>query len=261
MIGLEPVLAMFGDLALRWSGLLAGLALLLGSVALWRAAARGEVPKPVVTTALAWGVPAGILGARAASAAAAWDYILVNPLALRSSQVSTLLLWGGLVSGGLVVALRLRDVQDARLTLAEAGTAPLAVGIALASLGAMLSGEGLGQPTGATWGVSYASPLAATPDMGTPRHPAAAYEGGAALAALGLAWFTASPGRRAWVFLAAFGTASVMLGPVRLEPPFAAGWQVSQLLAGGTTLFALGQLARGLALPARPWRAARASSP
>jgi prolipoprotein diacylglyceryltransferase len=140
-----------------------------------------------------------------------------------------------------------------------------AAGIAVGRLGAFLDGAGQGLPSVLPWATRYASPLAATPDFGVPRHPAQAYD---AAIALGLfIVLRALPARlpagtRAGAFLALYGLAGLALGALRLEPAFLFGLQLDQLLAVGAVAcgasYALLPLLKARAAEVRPGPAAAA---
>ena len=97
-------------------------------------------------------------------------------------------------------------------------------------------------PSDLPWATQYANALAATPDFGVPRHPAQLYDG---LIALGLfVVLSGAPrglpaGSRLAAFLVLYGSARLLLGGVRLDPPFLFGLQIEQILALGAILFGL----------------------
>jgi phosphatidylglycerol:prolipoprotein diacylglycerol transferase len=189
-------------------------------------------------------LPAGVLSARLVHVLGWWDYYLTHGAEVWQLNVDGLALWGGLVGGGAIAFARLRSRRDRlrRRRILDAVVPYVALGMAIAGLGAFLDGHGQGQASDLPWATLYAHPLAATPDFGVPRHPAQVYD---ALVALGLCalllrlprWLMA--GSRLAVFLVLFGAARVALGPVRLDPSFLFGWQIEQLLALAGIAFGL----------------------
>ncbi len=248
-IAIDPVIGVLGPFAIRWFGVLALLGL---GAAVWltlRRAQRAGVPRQPVLDALAWAIPAGVLGGRTVQVLAAWDYYLTRPAEVWQLQFGGLSLWGGLGGGGLVAAWALRSNPEQRARVADAAAPGLALGIAIGGVGAFLDGAGQGAPTGLPWGTRYASALASASDYDVLRHPAQAYDAIAALAIL--AALRLVPGRWAagsqfWTFLALYGAARVLLGPVRADAPFLLGRPADELVAGLVAAFALAQGVRAL---------------
>src|SRR5260370_25495168 len=101
-------------------------------------------------------------------------------------------------------------------------------------MGALLDGHGQGLPSDLPWATQYASPLAATPAFGVPRHPAQVYD--ALIAISFFARLSRAPpgwpaGSRLGAFLVLYGVARLVLASVRLDPAFLFGLQIEQILA------------------------------
>ena len=236
----SPVLLAVGPLAMRWFGVLALVGL---GLAVWlslRDLTRARLSRKAALDGLTWGLPAGLLVGRLVHVLGWWDYYLMHAAEVWRFNVDGISVWGGLLAGAAVFAARLRRDPLRRRRIFDVVAPNVALGIAVGHVGAFLEGAGQGLPSDLPWATQYASPLAATPDFGVPRHPAQLYE-----ALLGLALFLvlqALPGRlpagvRAGAFLVVYGLARVALGPLRLDPAFLFGLQMEQLLAIGGVAF------------------------
>lgn len=235
-ISISPVLLGFGPLAIRWFGLLAvvglGVAVLLGACEL----RQQHLGRALALDALAWALPAGIVGARVVHVLGYWDFYLTNSTELWRLDIDGLSLWGGLSVGGLIFAARLgRGGGVRRRRILDAVAPYVLLGIAIGRLGEFLDGHGQGLPSALPWASQYTSPLAATPDFGVPRHPAQLYDALIALllfGALALAPLRKLPaGTRAAIAVVTYSSARLALGPMRLDPAFVFGFQIEQLLA------------------------------
>jgi phosphatidylglycerol---prolipoprotein diacylglyceryl transferase len=258
IVPINPVVVAVGPLAVRWFGLLALLGL---GLAVWlslRDLKRERLSRRVALDALAWALPVGLLVGRVVYVLGWWDYYLLHASELWQLDVAGLSLWGGLLGGMAIAAARLKRDPIRRRRIFDVVAANAALGIAVGRVGAFLDGHGQGLPSDLPWATTYASPLAATPDFGVPRHPVQLYE---ALVALALFVLLRSlPGRarlpagaRAAAFLVVYGAARMALGAVRIDPAFLFGLQIEQLLAIGAVAF-------GLLFGLRPVIAARAAA-
>jgi len=238
LIAIDPVVVAVGPLAVRWFGLLALAGL---GLAVWRSVReleRAGLPRRPALDALAWALPSGLLVARLVHVLGWWDYYLTHASELWQLPIDGLSLWGGLCGGGVIAVARLRSKRDpARWRRILDVVAPnVALGIVVGRLGAFLDGHGQGIPSDLPWATQYASRLAATPDFGVSRQPAQLYD--ALVAMLVFAVVSTLPrgwpaGSRAALGCGLYGTARLLLGAVRLDPPFLFGLQVEQLLALG----------------------------
>jgi phosphatidylglycerol:prolipoprotein diacylglycerol transferase len=238
LITLDPVVLSIGPLAVRWFGLLALVGL---GLAVWRSLReleRQRLPRPVALDALAWGLPAGLLAARLVHVLGWWDYYLTHAAELPQLNLDGLSLWGGLAGGGAIAFARLRSRRDPllRRRILDIAAPNIALGIALGRLGEFLDGHGQGLASNLPWATQYANRLAATPDFGVARQPAQVYD-----ALVALALFVAlsnlpsrwPAGSRLAAFCVAYSAARLLLGAVRLDPPFVFGLQIEQIVAVG----------------------------
>jgi phosphatidylglycerol:prolipoprotein diacylglycerol transferase len=244
LIPIDPVLLSAGPLAVRWYGVLALAGL---GVAVWlslRQMRRQALGQRVALDGLAWALPIGLLGARLANVLGYWDYYLTQPAALWQLNLDGLSLWGGLAAGGLIFAARVGRGAPGRGRRILDTVAPyVLLGIAIGRIGEFIDGQAQGPPSDLPWATQYASRLASTPDFGVPRQPAQLYDGLVALMLFGFLlllprWLPA--GTRLAVALVVYGGARLALGAVRLDPTFAFGLQIEQLLACGAILVGVG---------------------
>ena len=242
ILPINPVVVAVGPLAVRWFGLLALLGL---GVAVWlslRDLERARLSRRVALDALAWALPIGLVVGRLVYVLGWWDYYLLHAAELWRLDVAGLSLWGGLLGGMAIAAARLKRDPLRRRRIFDVVAPNAAMGIAVGRLGAFLDGHGQGLPSDLPWATMYASPLAASPDFGVPRHPAQLYD---ALVALALFVVLRSlprglpAGARVAGLLMLYGAARVGLGAVRIDPAFLFGLQIEQLLAIGAAAFGL----------------------
>jgi len=242
VVALNPIVVAVGPLAVRWFGLLALVGLAL---AVWLSA-RGldgqALGRQQALDALAWGLPVGLLVGRLVHVLGWWDYYLTNSSALWQLNIDGLSLWGALVGGLLIAFARLKRNPVDRRRILDVIAPNAGLGIAIGRVGAFLDGHGQGLPSDLPWATQYASSLAATPDFGVPRHPAQLYDGLVALilfVVLSRAPRGLPAGSRLAAFLVLYGSARLLLGGVRLDPPFLFGLQIEQIVALGAILFGL----------------------
>jgi len=242
LVTINPVVLEIGPLAVRWFGLLALVGL---GLAVWlslRDLRRRGLGRQQALDALAWGLPAGLLVGRLVHVLGWWDFYLTNPGAIWQLNVDGLSLWGALLGGLLIAFARLKRDPLRRRRILDTITPKVGLGIAIGRLGAFLDGHGQGLPSDLPWATQYASPLAATPDLGVPRHPAQVYDALVALA-LFVILSRAPPGvpagGRLAAFLVLYGVARLVLASVRLDPTFLFGLQIEQILALAAVGFGL----------------------
>jgi phosphatidylglycerol---prolipoprotein diacylglyceryl transferase len=247
-----PVLVSIGPLGVRWFGVLSLVGL---AVAVWlslRDLERARLSRTAALHALAWGLPAGLLVGRLVYVLGWWDYYLMHAAEIGKLNVSGISLWGAMLGGAAVFGAQLKRDPLRRRRIFDVVVPNAALGIAVGQLGAFLEGAGQGLPSDVPWATRYASPLAAAPDIGVPRHPVQLYDALIALAVFGIS--RALPrrlpaGTRLAVFLVLFGADRVALGALRLDSAFLFGLQIEQLLAIGVVAFGAVYALRRLLMP------------
>ena len=234
LIELEPVLFRLGPFTVRWFGLLLLTALASGLWLTVRLATDLGLPTRVVLDLASWALPLGFLGARLFHVAEHAEYYLGRPAEIIDLGSGGLSIWGGLALGGITVWLLCRRRGLKTAYLADASAAGLALSEAIGRLACFTNGDGQGRPSDLPWATRYSSNDALTPDYGVPRHPAQVYQGLADLAIFGLFWLSRDArlvsGIRFWLWLGLYGASRLLVGLVRLDPPFLFGLQQGQLI-------------------------------
>lgn len=179
-----PILIFIGPVGIRTAAIVALGAVVVGA----RLAARRLRPRGL-PEALAWDfvtpvLVAGVVGARL------WYALVFDPGWYLRRPLELLAVWkGGFAEeGGFVGALAAaawwcRRRRVSFWAFADALAPGVALGQALARVGALLGGSGYGTPALLPWAVTFSDPNSGAP-LGIPLHPTQAYE---ALAGLLLA--------------------------------------------------------------------------
>jgi prolipoprotein diacylglyceryltransferase len=212
---------------------------------LWLSVRRARLaglPTRLLLDAAAWAIPFGLLAARFVSVVGNWDATLQQPSAIWQPGLYGLSLWGALAGGGVIGASVLRRGKHAA-RLADATAPGIVLGIVVGRVGSFVDGQGQGRPTSLPWGMQYANPLSAVPDLGVPRHPAQLYDALAALAILALLVLIerrAHPaGLLFWTFLTLYALVRIGLQAVRTDASFLFGVPLDELLAVAALLAAV----------------------
>lgn len=268
-------------------GILAGIGIAVGAWFLLRRLREAELSADDALTALTWGVPAGIAGARI-------DYLISHPGQF-TSLTQALALWngglalfGGLIAGTLTAALILRRSDAPVLRVLDTAAPALPMAIAIGRIGDLLLTDHLGLPAHSRVALAYVvktgyhlapgfTPSPAVPPAagetcndlghfyaGCAYQLTAAYDllGAAALTVL-LLWLARGPHQQG-VALSVFG---LWYGTQRLLLDFTRGIDERPVLGlTGTQLLALGLIAasslalvRILGRPAAPPADAKAN--
>jgi phosphatidylglycerol:prolipoprotein diacylglycerol transferase len=186
-----PVLFHFGALVIPAYGVAAAVGVLLALLLAQRTARIAGVNAAQIWNLCIVSLFAALIGSRILLAAANWREIAVHPALIFSlGMVHHPLV--GVAGAAAGVAAAMVYARRQRLDLwntADALGAPMALGLSLVEIGALLAGSGYGVPSVSRWAVTYTSILAelwsGTP-LGVPLHPVQAY---AALAHLTIAAF------------------------------------------------------------------------
>jgi phosphatidylglycerol:prolipoprotein diacylglycerol transferase len=161
-------------------------------------------------------------------------------------------LGGGILGGGLAWRVWLRSLLPAGVLL-DAAAVPAGLAIGVARTGCLCAGCCFGLPTHLPWGLTYPSGsnahiasldssnlLGRLFSVPPPVHPVPVYDGAAAVAAAGMAWWVhrrfvrtgrLRSGSSGAVFVGVYATARAAIELVRYHPPdpgllSAAGWQL-----------------------------------
>lgn len=142
-----------GPLHFYWYGLIVVAAILAAFLVTLLQARRSGLPPAPVFDLLLWGVPAGIIGARAYYVLANWEFYRQQPLDVLRLWQGGLAVYGALLAFVLVLYLYARQRRVAFWTLADLIAPGLAVGQAVGQLANFVNQEAFGYPTGLAWGV------------------------------------------------------------------------------------------------------------
>lgn len=188
---MHPVLFHIGAVVVPSYGAAAALGVLLALVLAQRTARTAGVNPAHVWNLSVLSLFAALVGSRVLLIVANWSNLSHHPSWLLGLGMvhHPLVSAAGACAGALAAFVYALWKRLPLLETADALAAPLALGLAVEQIGALLAGSGYGTDSGARWAVTYTSVLAArwsgTP-LGVPLHPVQAY---AALAYLTVAMF------------------------------------------------------------------------
>lgn len=248
-----------GPFSLAWHGIFTAVGIFVG---VWLAVRllRGRVAEDAAYSVATWGVVGGIVGARLVHVADRWDFYSQHLEQIPALWTGGIAVWGaaiGGVLGGLIVALRRRDVPVG--AGADAGAAGISLGFGVGRIGDVINGEHHAVLCGDGPGVcvEYTDPstLGQGPSFlsGDPRfaegpvHLVVLYDMiwdllGVALVLLLRRRLAgrAPEGRIFWLWALWYGLGRFGLGFLRIGDPYpVAGLRQDQLIALGAILVAL----------------------
>ena len=175
-IDLNPIIASFGGLAIRWYSLTLLAAAAVAIVVFTHEARRKHLDERAMQDGIWWVAIAAVVGGRIL-------YELQNDLPmLGANPLHILMVWEGGLSfyGGLIAAL-ITIVVFARMRglplwpVLDAAAPAAAIGQAVGHVGCLITGDSFGLPTTLPWAVIYRNPGAMAP-LGVPLQPTQAYE-------------------------------------------------------------------------------------
>ncbi len=262
-IDINPVIAAFGGLAIRWYSLTLLAAAAVAILVFNHEARRRALDERATSDGIWWVAIAAVVGGRLL-------YELQNDLPmLGANPFHLFMVWEGGLSfyGGLIAALvaivvltRLRGLP--LWPILDAAAPAAAIGQAVGHVGCLITGDSYGLPTTLPWAVIYRNPTAMAP-QGIPLQPTQAYEA----IALGLLFAGLWLGRErlgrlgdgavAGSYLLAVAATRFALFFLRDEPPVFFGLKTAQLIGLGLAIAGLAILANLI----RRHLAASASTP
>jgi phosphatidylglycerol---prolipoprotein diacylglyceryl transferase len=176
----HPVLFKLGALLIPSYGALAAAGVLVALVLAQRTARTAGVSPAQVWNACVVALFTALLGSRILLVAVNWRELRRHPMWMLGLATihSPWLAGAGVLIGGLAAFAYMRWQHQPLLATLDALAAPLACGLALEQVGALLAGAGFGTEASLPWAVVYTHPLAlrwnGTP-LGVPLHPVQAY--------------------------------------------------------------------------------------
>jgi phosphatidylglycerol:prolipoprotein diacylglycerol transferase len=253
-----PILFFIGPVVIRTAVVVVAVALFVGAWLGARRLRRRGLPAALASDFVLPALLAGLVGARL------WHALAFDPAWYLGRPLELFVVWkggfaeeGGFV-GALLAALwwcRRRGVSFGSFT--DAVAPGVAVGQALARVGALLGGAGYGTPTSLPWPVMFSDPNSSAP-LGIPLHPTQAYEALAGLvltASLLLAERRTRPGELFLLLLIGLAVQRGLFDLVRGDAIWLTDWITSgQALGAVVFLGALALLSRRLrrSAPAGP---------
>ena len=192
---MHPVLFKLGALLIPSYGALAAAGVLVALVLAQRTARTAGASPAQVWNVCVIALFTALLGSRILLVAVNWRELKRHPMWMLGLATihSPWLAGSGILIGALAAYAYLRWQHVPVLPTLDALSAPLACGLALEQMGALLAGAGYGTDASVPWAVVYSHPLAqrwsGTP-LGIPLHPVQAYAAlaYATLAVLLLVW-------------------------------------------------------------------------
>ncbi|HYT66009.1 MAG TPA: prolipoprotein diacylglyceryl transferase [Vicinamibacterales bacterium] len=241
-----PVLFRIGSLDITSFGVMVAFGALAGLWVFRRELARSGLPDAAMDAAV-YGLVGGLLGAKLL-------YVFEH---LNESSFLSLFLdrggmswFGGFVGGLLAGYLTIRVKRWPMMAVLSAATPALAVGQMLGRVGCFLVGDDYGHPTSLPWGVAFPEGLPPTTER---VHPTQIYE---AIFLAVFTWMLIRWRRRGLSDRTVLGRYFIGVGAFRFALEFV---RVNTRVLGPLTvahLFSLAVVALGVALLARPMRAA-----
>lgn len=211
---MHPVLFRLGPLFIPSYGALAAAGVLVALVLAQRTARTAGATPAQVWNVCVIALFTALVGSRILLVAVNWRELRRHPMWMLGLATihSPWLAGAGVVIGALAAFMYLRWQHEPAMATLDALAAPLACGLALEQVGALLAGAGYGTDAAVPWAVVYTHPLAqrwsGTP-LGIPLHPVQAYAAlaYATLAVLLLVWMPLRrrPGEVAGVALLGLG--------------------------------------------------------
>lgn len=171
-----PILFFMGPLGVRTALVVVIAAVFAGAWLAGRRLRQRDLPVALVYDFVTPALLSGLVGARL------WYALVFDPAWYLGRPLELLAVWkGGFAEEGGFLAALLAAVWWCRRrgvgfwSFADAVGPGVALGQALARVGALMGGTGYGTPTALPWAITFSDPNAAAP-LGIPLHPTQAYE-------------------------------------------------------------------------------------
>ena len=146
-IGIDPVIAQIGPLALRWYSLAIVVAIALAVILTRREFRRKGLPLDHYDSVVLWTVAAGILGARLFHVIDQPDRFLEQPGRILAVQEGGLAIYGAVIGGFIAVAILSRVYRAPFLSVIDAIVPGLVLSQALGRYGCIVNGDAWGSTT------------------------------------------------------------------------------------------------------------------
>ena len=210
-IGIDPDFDI-GSFSLSWHGLLTFVAVAVSVFLAVRWGTREGLVADSIYSVSVWAIIGGVVGARVLHIIGQWgDFYADDPIKILYVWQGGVTIFGailgGFVGGALYITIRnsagflslwgryfkfLGEAKESPLPsvgrLADIVAPAMLISQAIGRVGDIINGEHFADPSSLPWAVVYSHPESPGSVLGTPTHPAVAYELLMDLAILGLLW-------------------------------------------------------------------------
>jgi len=185
---MHPILFQFGNVEIRWYGVMIALAFLAGTFLGVREARRKGYDPELIYDLLFYVMLAGIVGARLYYVLVSNPvYFLQHPLDIVAIWRGGLALHGGLLGGLLAGIWFCKKRRLAFWSFADLLTPSVMLGQAVGRGACTLNGCSYGKPTSLPWAITFTNPAAQAPHN-IPLHPTQFYEMATDLLIFAILW-------------------------------------------------------------------------
>jgi phosphatidylglycerol---prolipoprotein diacylglyceryl transferase len=235
-IDISPMIHL-GPLMLSWYGIIVAIAAVTGVwLTLREAERRGIGSEPVMDIVL-WIFLGALVGARLLHVIDRWGYYAENPAQIIAIQNGGLAIIGGILGGALTGGLLAWKRGLPVLRLFDAAAPGLILGQAIGRFGCLITGDSVGQPTNAAWGIVYLNPGAMVPQLGVAYQPVFMYEQAWDILVFGVLWLLRKrlrvDGRLFAIYIGLYAAGKFALTFLRTETIWFLGLQEAQIFALG----------------------------
>jgi phosphatidylglycerol:prolipoprotein diacylglycerol transferase len=210
-IGLDPVLAHIGPIALRWYGLMIGIGIAVGLMVDAREADRTGFGRDTVYSLATWLIIFGIIGGRLYYVVQNnFGYFLTHPQDILATWQGGMAFFGTIFTAFIVVLVFTYRRRLSFWRLLDTLVLGLPLGQAFGRVGNMVNGDIVGYPTTSAFAFVYTNPhsFINPADLNHPVFPAALVELFMSLAIFGILWYfrtrLRTPGMLTTVYLVAY---------------------------------------------------------
>lgn len=235
VIDISPVALHISHFEIRWYSIFVIMAFVVGTIVAVKSCKRIGMSADKVYNLVMLAALGGLIGARLFHVLDHLGYYMENP-----GQIvgfSGLAIWGGLVGGGLAMAIYARVARVPLRALADAAVPAVLAGQIIGRFACIVNGDAWGAPTTLPWGFIYVNPEAMIPDQlkGIATHPYVVYEQLwniltlVAVLAIGRRWKT--PGAVFLIYASAYSVGRLLFTYVRQETILFWGLQEAQVVS------------------------------
>jgi phosphatidylglycerol:prolipoprotein diacylglycerol transferase len=238
-IGIDPIIAQVGPLALRWYSVAVMVAIVIAVVVTRRELIRRGIALRNFDTVVIWTVIGGILGARLFHVIDNFERFMNSPVKILAFWEGGLAIYGAVVGGFAALAIMSRIYSYPFRQVIDAIAPGLVLGQAFGRIGCITNGgDAWGAPTSWPFAFIYTNPDATMIPrelLGVPTHPYAAYDMAVNLAVFAVIWplrkRALPPGTIFAVFALLYAIGRFVISFVRQEQVWFWGLQEAQVIA------------------------------